>query len=120
MVDKLHNFRLMLLIIFIPVLFSCATTQQNKVESKDADAYCNRGMAYMNKGQYDQAILDYNKAIEIDPKDGKAYENRGKCYHGNQEYGKSWEDFKKAQDLGGQYPPQFLDELFRKASGTQK
>ncbi len=34
MVVKLHNFRLMLLIIIVPILFSCATTQQKQREAQ--------------------------------------------------------------------------------------
>ena len=67
MVDKLYNFRRILLIVLIPVLFSCASTQQKQSESRDVNFYFNRGTAYINKGQYDLAILDYNKTLEINP-----------------------------------------------------
>ena len=40
-------------------------------------AYCNRGVAYANKGDYDKAIADCNEAIRLDPKDAVAYCNRG-------------------------------------------
>ena len=33
----------------------------------DADAYYNRGVDYMDIGQYERAIEDYTKAIQIDP-----------------------------------------------------
>jgi tetratricopeptide (TPR) repeat protein len=33
----------------------------------DAKAYYHRGVAYYNKGQYDEAIADFNKSIELDP-----------------------------------------------------
>jgi tetratricopeptide (TPR) repeat protein len=43
-------------------------------------AYYNRGVGYRNKGQYDQVISDYNKAIEINPKYALAYYNMGCIY----------------------------------------
>ena len=33
---------------------------------RDADAYDNRGAAYLAKGDLDRAIADYTKAIEIE------------------------------------------------------
>ena len=41
----------------------------------------NVGVAYDSKGQYDQAIADYNKALEINPKSAIAYTNPGIAYY---------------------------------------
>jgi tetratricopeptide (TPR) repeat protein len=75
-------------------------------------------MTYEKKGQYDQAISDYNKALEIDPTDARVYCERGWTYYLKKEYDKSWKDINKAQELGYQIPPKYLDDL-RKASGRQ-
>jgi Flp pilus assembly protein TadD len=40
----------------------------------------NRGNAHKGKGEYEQAIADYSKAIELAPKDADAYNNRGYAY----------------------------------------
>lgn len=72
----------------------------------------------MIRHQYEQAISDFNKALEINPKYADAYYNRGYTYYLKEEYEKSWEDINKAQDLGFKVPPKFLDDL-RKASGKQ-
>jgi tetratricopeptide (TPR) repeat protein len=106
-------------IIIIPILFSSASAQQKQTESRDAEFYNNRGIAYMNKGQHDQAISDYTKALEINPSLAVAYINRGIAYYFKREYEKSWKDVEKAQSLGFQIHPKFLDDL-RKASGRQK
>lgn len=45
-------------------------------KSNLARMYYNRGNAYMKKGQSDQAIADYDKAIEFNPKYEKAYAKR--------------------------------------------
>ncbi len=51
-------------------------------------AYNNRGISKSDLERHEEAILDYNKAIEIDPTDATAYINRG--------ISKSdWKDMKK-------------------------
>ena len=65
-----------------------------------ADAYCIRGIAYGQFGQYKRAIDDFNEAIRLKPDDAKAYYNRGITYllQGNNELGCS--DAQKACALG--------------------
>lgn len=45
-----------------------------------ADAYCNRGVSYYQKGLYDDAIADYNKSLEINQKYADAYFNKAIVY----------------------------------------
>ena len=46
-----------------------------------AEAYSNRGIAYYRKGDLDQAIADYGRAITLDPQHAEAYNNRGIAYY---------------------------------------
>ena len=82
-------------------------------------AFYNRGVIFQDKGQYNMAISDFSKAIEINPKDAAAYYSRGITYFIINEYDKAWNDFKQAQTLGGQIHPEFLKEL-REASEREK
>ena len=83
------------------------------------NAYDTRGIAYSQKGQYDQAISDFNKAIEINPKNDRAYVGRAIAYTVTKKYDKAWEDVHRAQDLG--YPiPRKLSDALRRASGRKK
>ena len=41
------------------------------------EAYHNRGYFWKNKKEYDKAIKDYTKAIELDPEYAWPYNNRG-------------------------------------------
>ena len=45
-----------------------------------ADVYANRGRDYYDKGNYDQAIKDFNKAIELKPDYAVVYVNRGHAH----------------------------------------
>src|SRR5512136_1225608 len=56
-------------------LLSCATPEKKQSESRDPKFYNNRGIACAEKGQYEQAISDFNKAIEINPMDGQTCNN---------------------------------------------
>ena len=115
-VNKLIGIILPIVLFF---LFSYASAQQKQNEPKDAKFYIDRGIAYGEKGQYDQAISDYNKALEINPRYAVAYYNRGIAYYFKREYEKSWKDIEKAQSLACQINPKFLDDL-RKASGRER
>jgi len=103
-----------LLIVMVLLLAAgCATVQ---TDLNDAKAYLKRGVAYASKGQHDQAISEFTKALEINPRYAPAYSSRGVAYTAKGQYVKAWEDVHKAQDLGHKISPRFLNAL-RKASG---
>jgi len=77
-------------------LFSCASTQPKQDESRDAKFYNNRGIAFAEKGQYGQAISDFNQAIEINPRYDRAYNKRGIVYRLRGQYNQAISDFNKA------------------------
>ena len=52
-----------------------AALQKN---SKLAEAYFNRGLAYALTGRYEQAASDFNKFIALEPRDPDAYYDRGR------------------------------------------
>jgi tetratricopeptide (TPR) repeat protein len=89
--------------IILPIvlcfLFSCASTQPKQNESRDAKFYNNRGTAFGEKGEYDQAISHFNNAIEINPRYIKAYNNRGIVYRLKGQYDKAISDFNKAIEI---------------------
>ncbi len=103
MTNKSYKSMMLISIIIISILFSCATTRQKQSESKDANFYNSRGVDYGEKGQYDQAIADYDKAIEIDPKFGKAYNNRGYAYGKKGDYDQAIANYNKAIEMDPEY-----------------
>lgn len=58
---------------------------------------------YLKKENYDQAILDFTKAIQINPKDYIAYNNRGLSYELKEDYIRALADFNKAILLNPKY-----------------
>ena len=58
----------------------------------DAQAYNKRGIAYAIKGDYDDAIRDFNRAIELDPNIAMAMANMGLAYaqKGDKDNAKQW------------------------------
>ena len=62
-----------------------------------ADVYSNRGLAYAAKSDFDAAIEDYTKALEIDP---EFYPNfmfrRGTAYVANGEVELALDDYNTA------------------------
>jgi tetratricopeptide (TPR) repeat protein len=50
-------------------------------------------------GQYDKAISDYTKAIELNPKHADTYYSRGLAYNKMGQYDKAISDYTKAIEL---------------------
>ncbi|MBI4558945.1 MAG: hypothetical protein HY706_15285 [Candidatus Hydrogenedentes bacterium] len=79
----------------------------------------NRAFAYEFLGQYDNAIADYTKLMELERSDVKlAIECRAELYFKKSDYEKAWEDVRKAESLGVARDPEFLSKL-KKASGQK-
>ncbi len=83
----------LLLIILLSFLFSCATAHQK------AATYNKQGVLCSFKGQSDEAISNFNKAIEIDPSYLFAYLNRGDQYMRKGQFDQAISDFNKAIEI---------------------
>jgi tetratricopeptide (TPR) repeat protein len=79
-----------------------AIAEFNKIiqsNSREGEAYINRGLAYAYKCQYDRALADFTAFINLDANDSEAYYNRGLAYALKGRYGKALPDFNKALAL---------------------
>ncbi len=69
----------------------------------NAESYNLRGWALTNDEKYQEALLDFNKAIELNPYDGKYFKNRGNVKNKLGQYSSAIEDLdvaiKKKIDL---------------------
>ena len=87
------------------------------IEIKPSDkVYCNLGIAYISKGDYDRALLNYSKAIDVNPNNMLAYSYRAIVYYEKNDYANCWNDVALADSLGMPIDPKFLDDL-KRASG---
>lgn len=71
--------------------------------STQADDYFREAEKYYSQGNYDQAIANYNKAIQINPNDAKVYVNRGVAYASRCNYDQAIADFDKALQIDSNF-----------------
>jgi len=62
-----------------------------------------RGITYLNKGELDKAISEFNKAVELNPSIAKVYYNRGIAYGRKGQYDRAISDNNKAIELNPKY-----------------
>ena len=55
--------------------------QMSNQPNMSAEDYYNRGTVYAFRGDFERAIADYDKAIDLNPNFAKAYNNRGIAYY---------------------------------------
>ncbi len=62
----------------------------------NSNDYTNSGLIKSFSGLYNEALSDYNKAIELNSKNSIAFNNRGYTYNVIEDYEKAIKDFEKA------------------------
>jgi tetratricopeptide (TPR) repeat protein len=97
--NDIDNSIRVILVIACSILFSCAAIQPRQFKSRDAEEFNNRGFAHCQKGQYDQAISDFSKAIKANPGLAPAYNNRGAVYLYKAQYDQAILDLSKAIEI---------------------
>ena len=77
---------------------TCTSVRQSKQLAEESVPVSpnSRGIAWWRKGEYDRAIEDYGRAIEIDPKDAVACLNRGLAYWGKGEHDRVEDDLRSS------------------------
>ena len=80
-----------------------------------AETYNNRGIAYVDQGEYQRAIQDYDEAVRLNPSYAHAYYNRGLAHlkRGNQDL--AVRDYNQAVRLD----PGYTDTPYGKALTTR-
>lgn len=81
------------LILIILFFYSISYSQSNSY-------FVNQGNAKIEKLDFNGAIVDYTKAIELEPKDCKAYYKRGISHISLNNKNKGCLDLSKAGELG--------------------
>jgi tetratricopeptide (TPR) repeat protein/beta-lactamase regulating signal transducer with metallopeptidase domain len=69
------------------------------LKSEDAAAYISRGVSCFKKGQIEDAIADFDKAIDLDPGKAVAYVARGSAYYELDQLDNAISDYSKAIEI---------------------
>ena len=78
-------------------------TKKIEEEPNNASNYYNRGNAFRNLKNYNEAINDYNKAIELNSNNASYYNNRGNAFNVLREFEKAIDDYNNAIRLNPNY-----------------
>jgi tetratricopeptide (TPR) repeat protein len=72
-------------------------------------AYVIRGGIWLEKGENDSAITDFNDAIRLDPKNARAYLGRGMAWDNKSEYPKAVTDYDEALRLDPKFTAAYFN-----------
>ena len=75
-------------------------TKAIKYDKNNYEAYYYRGCARVNAVKYDEAIADFEKAVELKPDYADAYFNLGRTYYMKHDEDKACEYYKLADKYG--------------------
>ena len=93
-------FLLITIFFILPLVYAQKTKNtSSKTNPESAIDYYNRGLSYDDLGQYQRAIEDYNKAIELNPKFAYAYNNKGNIFLQQGSYDLAIEAIEKSLEL---------------------
>ena len=87
------------LVTAIIMSLSSIVMYSNICAPKFYNYFIDTGIKYLTDGKYEEAILVFNKAIEIEEKSTEARVYLAKGYIGNNEYDKSIEVLEEAQNI---------------------
>ena len=73
------------------VILKC--NEMLKLFSIDDFTFNCRGNAFLNKGEFESAVKDFDMAISLNPKNAVYYNDRGSCYFEKQMYDEAIKDF---------------------------
>jgi tetratricopeptide (TPR) repeat protein/beta-lactamase regulating signal transducer with metallopeptidase domain len=74
-------------------------TTVTELETEDAAAYISQGVSCFKKGQIEDAIADFEKAIDLDPGNAVAYIARGSAYYELDQLDNAISDYNKAIEI---------------------
>ena len=89
----------LILFIMIVHLFFHYCCSNNEIDNEDADKYSLQGVNAAEKGNYEEALENFNKVITLEPKNSDAWFNRGNTYLYMNELNKAITDLDRAVEL---------------------
>lgn len=88
----------------------------------DFTFYQKRAVGYVVKGEYDLAVADYSKVIELKPDDASTYLNRGLAFYNKKSYDLAIADYNKVIELNPKEATAYMNrgESHEKLGNLQK
>jgi len=83
-------------LVMLVLVTCCFLPLCSFADTKDAKAHFKAGLAYYDKGQFDEAIAEYKKAIEISPDYAEARSNLGAAYGKKRLFDEAIVEYKEA------------------------
>jgi len=94
---------ILFLLILLPALFSCTS------KTEQAKQFFNEGIAKTYKGDFESALKDFDKAIEIKADFFEAYYQRGNVKFNLRQYKEAIMDFDKAIEINPEYADAYVN-----------
>jgi tetratricopeptide (TPR) repeat protein len=118
------------LLILLIASYSVLTYQRNKVWQNEFTlwgdimrkspqkmrSYNNRGNAFLNQGNLDEAISDYSRTLEINPNSALAYNGRGDVYLNQGNLDQAISDYSQAIEID----PKFTEAYYNRGTAYMK
>ena len=95
---SLVGFALVLAIVLGDTAAFQSTQPSPTAEDVSARTYVERGNEQFRLQQYESAVAEYDKAIELDPRQVTAYSNRGNAHFKLEQYERAVADYTEAID----------------------
>lgn len=85
------------------------TAEAGELVIQDSRAYNKRGLAYVSTRNYEQAMVDFNKAIALDPDYAEAYNNRSTAHLLMDNFGQAVVDCTQALKLAPDFVAAYVN-----------
>ncbi|MBM26711.1 MAG: hypothetical protein CL760_13745 [Chloroflexi bacterium] len=86
-------------LLLFTFFLACQTNQDNLTLSSSFEDHILKGNSYTDAGDYQNATLEYTKAIDENPNNALAYFSRGAVYHIKEKYEEAISDYTKAIEI---------------------
>ncbi len=86
-----------------------ASAEDETLHLQDSRAYNRRGLAYVSTRNYEQAIIDYSRALELDSAFAEAYNNRSTAHLLMNNYGQAVVDCSRAIELASDFVAAYVN-----------
>ena len=91
---------------------SCGSGKKYKKCCFNKISNFNMGNNYISKLLFQEAIVEYEKAIALKPNHKEAYNNLGTCYNQQNDYNNAIKMFQKAVSLDSNYKDAYINLVY--------